>query len=129
MSSEPRFHVPDARIIARAGAHEILGQRHEVMFNDGTAVGLHPINRAGVPQVTLRALATDAGGFLLFDVGALMRALDHDLRICHDRDRVGMVFFAARRAFRTKRDFVLAVRARSLAEVLPLQADELAAAA
>lgn len=118
--------IPDTRILARAGAHEIRAQRLEAMFRDGSVVSLHPVSRAGVPQHLLRALATDSGGFVLFDLEQLNNKLGGELRGAPERDRIGLVFYGLRALFPSKAAFVVAVRRCALAEVLcvPLPAAE-----
>lgn len=109
----------DTRIISRIGSHEILAQRHEVMFHDGTAVWLHQVQRAGIPHLTLRTLATDSGCLLLFDLAALDRQLDADLRKAYERDRAGYVLCSMRQKYASKAAFVADARRHSLAVVEP----------
>ena len=111
--------LADTRIIQRIGSHEIQAQRHEVMFHDGTAVWLHQVRRAGIPHLTLRALATDSGCLLLFDLTALDRQLDADLRVAPDRDRPGYVLHTMRLKYATKAAFVADARRHSLAVAEP----------
>ena len=93
----------DTRIIARqsaeAGALEVLAQRHEIMFRDGSAVHLHPVQRHGLPVLTLRALAAPGGHLQLVDLAQLVRRLDAELRVTQARDVPGHVFFTLRQAY------------------------------
>lgn len=107
---------PDHNIIARAGAHEILADRQEVMFpHDGSAIWLHQVRRAGVPQPMLRAAACDRGALWLFDLGRIHPPLDVDLRVLPERDRIGLVFHGLRQAFPTKSLFLKSLASRVLA--------------
>lgn len=111
--------LSDNRIIARIGAHDVLAQRHEVMFRDGTAVWLHLVHRAGLPHLTLRTLATDSGCHLLFDLAQLQRQLDGELRLALQRDHPGFVLCSMRQKYASKAEFVVDVRRHSLATVEP----------
>lgn len=99
----------DHRIIARqsqqAGGLEVLAQRHEVMWPDGTAVQLHPVYANSLPMLTLRALALPDGRLLVFDLAHLVRRLDGELRACPTRDLAGHVFYTLRQAYRSAGQF------------------------
>lgn len=113
----------DTRIVARSGPHEVLAQRHEITFRDGSTIGLHPVLAHGVPALLMRALATDSGGWLLFDLDRLRLPtrlpLGAELRAMPLRDQVGLVFFALRLAYPTKAAAVVAIRAIGDTEILP----------
>jgi hypothetical protein len=93
----------DTRIIARqsagAGSLQVLAQRHEIMWRDGTAVVLHPVQANALPMLTLRALALPGGQLLLVDLAKLVRRLDAELRTCPARDVPGHVFYTLRSAY------------------------------
>lgn len=99
----------DTRIIARqslqAGGLDVLAQRHEIMWRDGTAVQLHPVYANGLPMLTLRALVLQDGRLVLFDLAHLVPRLDAELRTCPERDVTGHVFFALRQAYRSAAHF------------------------
>lgn len=103
----------DTRIIARqsadAGSLEVLAQRHEIMFRDGSAVHLHPVQRNGLPMLTLRALAAPGGHLQLVDLARLVRQLDAELRVTQARDVPGHVFFTLRQAYASAALFAAAV--------------------
>lgn len=102
--------LTDTRIIARqsasAGAIELLGQRFEIMFRDGIAVQLHPVQAHGLPLPMLRALEIGGGQLALFDLTRLVRRLDAELRVCPRRDVPGLVFYTLRQAYPTAALFV-----------------------
>jgi hypothetical protein len=95
--------LTDTRIIARQhagpGGLEVLAQRHEVMWRDGTTVTLHPVQANGLPMLALRAVALPGGQLLLVDLARLVRRLDAELRACPARDVPGHVFFTLRQAY------------------------------
>lgn len=95
----------DHRVIHRHGDYAVLGQRHEVMFADGQAVGLHPVQLRGVPQMFLRCLVHDELHCIVFDLRDLVPALDAELRATHERDVPGLVFYTLRGAFSTAAAF------------------------
>lgn len=105
--------ITDTRIIARqsaaAGALEVLAQRHEIMFGDGTAVVLHPVLAHGLPMLTLRAVQAPGGRLHLVDLVKLVRQLDHDLRTTQAIDIPGVVFYTLRAVFKTAPQFTGAV--------------------
>jgi hypothetical protein len=116
--------LADTRIIARqssaAGGLEVLAQRHEVMWRDGTTVHLHPVHRHGLPMLTLRALAMPGGYLVLVDLAHLVRALDGDLRATPERDVPGHVFFTLRQAYASATLFVADAQRRALGTWWPV---------
>lgn len=109
--------LTDTRIIARqsaaAGAMEVLAQRHEIMFRDGTAVVLHPVQAHGLPMLTLRALQRPDGSLQLVDLARLVRRLDGELRTTPPRDIPGLVFFTLREVYPGATLFVADVERRA----------------
>ena len=105
--------LTDTRIIARqsasAGAIEVLGQRFEVMFRDGMAVQLHPVQAHGQPLAMLRALELPGCNLALVDLSRLVHTLGAELRTCPPRDVPGLVFYTLRQAYPTSALFVAAV--------------------
>lgn len=100
--------LADTRIIARqsaaAGAMQVLAQRHEVQWRDGSSVQLHPVHAHELPMTMLRAVEIERQLHLV-DLTRLVRSLDADLRRAPVRDQAGMVFYALRAAYRTAGDF------------------------
>lgn len=95
--------LTDTRIIARqsaaGGTLEVLAQRHEIMFRDGSAVVLHPVQARGRPMLTLRALQRPDGSLQLVDLARLVRRLDGELRTSPPRDIPGLVFYTLREVY------------------------------
>lgn len=100
------MHLQDTRVIHRAGTLTVLAQRHEVMFHDGLAIGLHPVADQGQLQVYLRAVHADGLRWVLFDLRHLGGELHDDLLRLQPRDHPGVVFFTLRGLFRTRKAFV-----------------------
>lgn len=100
----------DTRIIARqqagAGGLQVLAQRHEVMWRDGTSVTLHPIQSHGLPMAMLRALAQPGGLLLLVDLSKLVPRLGADLPASPARDVPGLVFYTLRQAYGSAPAFI-----------------------
>jgi hypothetical protein len=120
----------DPRAIQRDGPFTVLAQRHEVMFHDGLAVGLHPVASDGQVQTFLRAVHADGLRWVLFDLRHVPGELHDDLLRLQPRDHIGAVFYTLRLQYRTRKAFVdalekLAVRTWWAGEAQPLQ--ELAA--
>lgn len=106
--------LTDTRIIARqsaaAGALEVLAQRHEIMFGDGMAVVLHPVQAHGRPLLNLRALQRPDGSLQLVDLARLVPQLDGELRTTPARDIPGLVFYTLREVYPRGSLFVAAVQ-------------------
>lgn len=96
----------DTSVIHRDGPLTVLAQRHEVMFRDGLAIGLHPVADHGQVQVYLRAVQAEGQPWVLFDLRHLGGELHDDLLRLQPRDHPGAVFFTLRLQFRTRAEFV-----------------------
>jgi len=108
--------LTDTRIIARqsadAGAHQVLAQRHEILWRDGTSCQLHPVQRNDMPLLLHRAL--EAGAHLvLVDLAQMVSSLAADMRMAPPRDHVGTVWMALRLAYSTAADFAADARRHS----------------
>jgi hypothetical protein len=91
---------PDMLETITPSAMEIAGQRYEILFQDGTAIGLHQVWQHGAPVRLLRALRT-ASTLIVFDLSDLVSELDHDLAMANPRDIPGLVFYSLRGKFKT----------------------------
>lgn len=112
------FHH-DARLIQALGAHTVLAQRHEVMFKDGLAVGLHPVLEAGAPHTYWRAVHAEGLCWLLFDLRHLSTEIEADLKMLKGRDHPGAVFYTLRGLYPTRKAFTQAVFDLALQRVWP----------
>lgn len=102
--------LPDARIIAWHGRSAVLSQRHEIMWPDGSAVWLHPVQQDGFEAPLLRALQVD-GTWGVIDLARALPDLAADIRCHHRRDARGLVFFTLRCGFAGAQAFVAQMRA------------------
>lgn len=113
-------------VIFREGEFTVLAQRHEVMFHDGLALGLHPVASQGQVQVFLRAVHADGLRWVLFDLRHVPGELHDDLLRLQPRDHIGAVFYTLRLQYRTRKAFVdaleqLAVRTWWRSAAVPTQ--------
>lgn len=99
-----------------AATFQVLPQRHEIMFRDGSAIGVHPVIGAGVPMLFMRALRTDAS-WLVFDLRRLVPAIEPDLHLSVGRDQPGVVFYSLRLAYPGAEACVAAIRHAAFARV------------
>lgn len=100
------MNLPDTRPLTHQGPYTVLAQRHEVMFRDGLALGLHPVVAHGQAHVFLRAVNADGQRWVLFDLRHLGGELHDDLLRLQPRDHPGAVFFTLRGLYPTRRSFV-----------------------
>lgn len=115
------MQLTDSSIIHREGDREVLAQRHEVMWPDGTAVNLHPVRVAGVPDTYLRALQLDAQCWVIFDLRRVARQLGEDIARSPARDAIGLVFYTLRQAYPSAGYFRQAVLVRADQAVRPVR--------
>lgn len=86
-------------ISAPAGRYDVQGQRFEILFGDGSTIGLHPVLRDGSQQMFLRALRHGACSLIVFDLRDVCKELDAEIRKTHERDVPGLVFYTLRQKF------------------------------
>jgi hypothetical protein len=86
----------------------VASQRHEVMFKDGSTIGLHTVIQHGQPSVMLRAVPF-GGLHMVVDMGKLSRQLDADLRSSHARDAHGLIFYTLRQIYSTASEAMAAI--------------------
>ena len=101
----------DDRVIAEQDSRsglQVLAQRHEVMWRDGTSVTLHPVQARGVPMVLLRAVALLDDTLMLVDLERMQPRLGLDLRQALERDQPGVVFYGLRQAYKSALLFLAA---------------------
>ena len=102
------FPLQDNRVIQTHGDYTVLAQRFEVMFHDGSTVGLHPVVLAGETQMFLRAVQTQGLMWSIFDVRAFGREVEDDIKRGGARDAPGVVFFTLRQRFINANAFLAA---------------------
>jgi hypothetical protein len=87
--------LADTRILHRHGGYDVLAQRGELLWRDGSAVHLHRVHHAGVVHLYLRAVA-EAGRVIVFDLRDIYAELGDDLARGHTRDHHGLIYYTAR---------------------------------
>lgn len=104
--------IRNSRVIQSCAAADaqVLSIRHEVLWPDGSRIGLHPVLQHGAEAVFLRALHHD-GQWVLFDLHHVAPAVADDLHTAPPRDRPGTVLYGLRAAFKTADDFLRALLA------------------
>jgi hypothetical protein len=107
--------LQDTRIIQRYCGLDVLAQRFEIMFKDGTAVALHPVHAVGTPQMFLRAVHHEGLQWVVFDLRHLAAEMEADVLRLHSRDTPGVVFYTLRRHFPTASDFLAKALAQRVA--------------
>jgi hypothetical protein len=107
--------LADTQIITAATSTlQVTSQRFEIMFKDGTALGLHRVWQNGAPVTLLRALR-QGSMLIVFDLAKIVPALGEELPKCPERDVSGLVFYTLRQRFKTARDCIEAVVANQKA--------------
>lgn len=99
----------DARIIHSHARLDVLAQRHEVMWRDGSSLWLHTLQLAGGDAPLLRALQVD-GAWACLDLSRAVPALADDLRCQPRRDAAGLIFFHLRGKWGSADGFVAHMR-------------------
>ena len=109
---------PMIEVAQAATPYQVAAQRYEVMFKDGSTVGLFQVWQHGAPVLMLRAI--QFGGLLMvFDVTLLARELDEALRVAHPRDQAGTIFYTLRSKYPTADEFIAAVvRSKPKAQII-----------
>ena len=97
--------LTDTKIIHRAGPFEVQAQRHEVMWPDGTALALHPVQQHGCGSLMHRAIKLPDGTFVIVDLERTLPPLGAELRRSPARDVPGVVFYTLRQSFSTAQEF------------------------
>ena len=107
--------LPDTSVIsAPAGRHTVQGQRFEIMFPDGSTIGLHPVLHDGLPQMFLRALRHGPTRLIVFDLRDVCKDLDVEIRKTAARDVPGVVFYTLRQRFGTAAECCAAMMAHPI---------------
>jgi hypothetical protein len=102
----------------------ILPARHEVIWRDGSAIGLQPVQVNGAPHKYLRAVPGPDLQPVLVDLRHLAPSLAEDIPRALPRDLVGLVFYTLRHRYRTAGEFKAAAHSvgEQLADVQARQA-------
>lgn len=95
----------DTRAVQHHGPHTVHAQRCEVMFRDGSTIGLHPVSLGGDLQMFLRAVQVDGLQWTVFDVRDYGSEVETDIKRLQPRDAHGVVFYTLRLAYPSARAF------------------------
>lgn len=118
--------MPDASltVLAAAGRLAITPQRYEIMFKDGTSIGLHRVYQGGTPVTLLRALRY-GDSLIVFDLSQLCRELASELPQAAARDVHGLIFYTLRSRF-SSADAVIAKILQNPREVVDIAENNVA---
>lgn len=97
----------------------IAPARHEIMWRDGSAIGVHPVLRDGVPEMYLRALPGQPA--IVIDLRRVAPGIEQDMAPAPQRDRPGIVFFTLRHRYRNAAHFCDAAVTTGRVDVQALQ--------
>lgn len=103
-----------------SGRFAIPSQRYEIMFKDGSSIGLHRVHQGGAPVTLLRALRHGAS-LVVFDLAQLCRELATELPQAAARDVHGLIFYTLRARF-ANADAVIAKVLQNPREILTIDA-------
>ncbi len=93
----------------------VLSCRHEVIWPDGTTIGLHPVQQHDQPSLLFRAVH-HAGQWVLFDLAHVIPRDVLDVKQGQARDQVGLVMYALLRRFHTRDAFLACVDRHTMAK-------------
>lgn len=99
------FAHQDTRAVQQHGPHTVHAQRCEVMFRDGSTIGLHPVSLNGDLQMFLRAVQVDGLRWTVFDVRDYGSEVETDIKRLQPRDAHGVIFYTLRLAYPTAKAF------------------------
>lgn len=94
----PLAIIEAAPTIASDGRIHVAATCYEIMFRDGSSIGLHQVWHAGAPALLLRALRF-AQSLIVFDLANVHRELANELPMAATRDVPGLVFYSLRTKF------------------------------
>jgi hypothetical protein len=102
----------DATALAADARYTVSPQRYQIMFADGSAIGLHQVFQNGAPVLMLRAVRF-GGLFIVFDLHHMHRELANELPGTPNRDVPGLVYYSLRARYKSADHF----NARAIAHV------------
>ncbi len=93
-------HIQPPAVLATLPGGIVAAQRFEILFRDGTDVGLHMVWKNGTPVPHLRALPYGES-LVVFDLNTISQQLVRELAYTPARDVPGLVFYTLRQLFTT----------------------------
>lgn len=112
------MHLIDSTVLHTIGAYTVFAEHNQVLFKDGSTIGLHLVHHHGHPAMFLRAFVHDDLHALVFDLRASARALAAEMLLLHERDIPGLVLFTLRAKYEGKAEFAAAAMANLIAAKL-----------
>lgn len=113
----------DTTPLVTIGQHTVITEQHDVLFKDGTTVGLHYVQNNGHPAMYLRCLVHDHLHAVLLDVRDLAPALAAELPLAQPHDVPGLVLYTMRGRYSGAAEFTAAaikqLRASAVLEGMP----------
>lgn len=99
----------------RHGSYLVQPARHEIMWPDGSTVGIHPVRELDAQgrahdSMFLRALRTGTLHWIVIDLRDVAPQLDTEMREHFTNDVPGVVFYTLRLGFGTACQFIAAAR-------------------
>lgn len=100
----------DTHVIHTVGAYQVLQQRYEILWRDGSRVELHPVrllDKLGrsYDQMFLRAVQFGGAAWHVFDLRAIAPRVEREIPELPPFDTPGVVFYALRQTFASANDF------------------------
>ena len=96
---------------------QVLTQRHEVLWPDGTAVALHPLewpaDHQPAPSLLTQRAVHHLGMWLVFDLVDIAFALARELHTAAPRSHPGLLMWGLREQYPTAQRFLTAAREAS----------------
>lgn len=93
---------------------QVLSARYEVLWPNGSTIGLHLVAVDGTPQRLLRAFHHD-GHWCVFRLDTVLPRIGADFAVYPERDQPGLVLYGLRGAFHGAPDLLAALAPHLLA--------------
>jgi hypothetical protein len=114
------MHLIDTQILTRNGPYTVLGQRHEVLWPNGSRIHMHVVHHTGTDEMFLRALKYGPE-VTIIDLRKVHPPLADELPAAYDIDRVGLVFYTLRHSLGGAREFEDLARAAAVVAAWSMQ--------
>lgn len=107
--------LTDTKVIQRHEGHQVLAQRYEVEWKDGSSVWLHALGVCGIEDPFLRAIQHQPNHWIVVDLRDLARSLEADIKRLRRQDAIGVVFYTLRLGYASAAAFLAAAIERNKA--------------
>lgn len=98
--------LTETKIIQRHDAHQVMAQRYEILWRDGSTVGLHAVHDNGVEHAFLRAIEHRPSHWIVVDLRDLAPDVERDIKSLPRRDAIGVVFHTLRLGYSSAASFL-----------------------